>query len=229
MNDFIPLYILSNPEKNIFKFAINLRDQRERASTKEKEYPVSSKPFYVIRPDFSPIPADMVVVCVENSPLPPYNTISMKVVYDLYNYPKCSLMFITYIVPKPLTKRLYIHEVSSDTKRNEVGVVEKNQVEGLYLSDKKPNTRFPRHLISPLSVFDSPSKFILDETNRCIPTRSGGETLKTCVLRRKKPLSLLDVLGDIQKKRFLTGEKIIVFLILILLLVCDYESSIKVK
>lgn len=224
MDEFIKLYLFEKKDKKDKKIY-----KLDFKSSKEDDWEMKDF-FYVLSADFSPIPPGMVVICVQNNPNPPHNTISMNIAYDLYNYPECSLKFITFIIPQPYTNPLYIH----------------NDFGGLYLSIREENKNLERHLISPLSVIleksnkltvdwkkgeeiDFPPNFKLDDTNRCIPSKD-GTTLKNCVKTIKKnnlpPLNLLDVLTKIQNKRILTINRVIIILLCIVsILIGTYRGN----
>ncbi len=70
--------------------------------------------FYAANPMIRPIPAGMALFCAERNSSFPWNTRSVRMVYDPYDINNKCVYFIAYRKPVPWTKPLFVHVEGSD-------------------------------------------------------------------------------------------------------------------
>ena len=71
--------------------------------------------FFAVNPLFRPIPDGMQLFCAKRNPAWPYQTISLEMVYDVFNDYSDGTYFITYTMPVPNTTPMYIWNTNSTT------------------------------------------------------------------------------------------------------------------
>ena len=70
--------------------------------------------FYAINPMLRPIPTGMALFCAERKHSFPWDTRTVRIVYDPYDINNRCVYFIAYIQPTPWTKPLFVHVQGSE-------------------------------------------------------------------------------------------------------------------
>jgi hypothetical protein len=223
----------------LIKTAIKIRDNNEVEEFKCKLEETMRKwkiydVFYAINPMIQPIPSGMMLLCSKRKKEFPYNSTSLKIVYDPFYLEDDCLYFIAWTKRVPYTIPLFIY-----------GENENN----IYPSFEKLDNISEILELSPIFVLDDPynnqkdnqPNFIKNNKvtftfksyqGRCIPDPNGVSLSKCMVLNNEnitdlehggKPPTLLQHLLRLEKKRNvnipLIFEKIPTYLIGIILLI----------
>ncbi len=159
--------------------------------------------FYAIQPTFGPIAPGMVALCVNNKKEFPFNTESITIMYDPYNYLECSFKFITFIIPHQNTVPIFVYK-NGDSE---------------YLITKTENTSLDPEIISPLYTFKEKSLFAYTQ-GICVPISNkekNGLSLKSCLRKiTTKPPNLLDMSKQKTDKQLSVLRKVLILLIVLL-------------
>jgi hypothetical protein len=105
--DVVPicLYIDKYSKTNFMSFPTKFRENGKTVLRCEEMMNNEMIQFYVINPEIRPIPAAMVLICVQVA-----NDVIMdvSVLYDEYNTTKNCIRLITWLIPTPYTTPLYV-------------------------------------------------------------------------------------------------------------------------
>lgn len=179
--------------------------------------------FYVVNPDFRPIPQDMQMFCITSTDI---HTLNVQTVYDIFNkdLPNC-IRFIAWTKPVPYTTRLsFARREDGEIYVNILGTAEiiENELISIYVLLDHRNG-FPRvgNDLGKFPIINNVPQFLFSRQDvRCLPDPK-GVPLENCeveyVLNTEKNIrpSLLRYLesryGD--KNRISSGMYIILTLI----------------
>lgn len=160
--------------------------------------------FYGIQPTFGPIAPGMVALCVNNKNTFPFNTESITIMYDPYNYSECSFKFITFIIPHKNTFPIFVYKRDKE-----------------YFITTIENDSLEPDIISPLYTFKDPVLFSYEQ-GICVPVSNktkNGLSLKSCLKKiTTKPLTLLDMVRMKTDKQLSVLRKVLIILIILSLI-----------
>lgn len=194
--------------------------------------------FYIINPDFRPIPPGTELFCAKTSPNDPYSTISLDQYYDPFNIEEKCTSFIAWNDPAPYTTPLNVVS-SGNNIYMYFGVYKKDYPGPEYLPlafspihvlvspkitgvDRIP---FPKGVSGTFKVIDNRPEFLfapVSFSKRCLPNPN-GTTLGKCLVdtMNKYQPSLLEYihgnpLDEIKSKRVIITCIFFLFLLIIL-------------
>lgn len=146
--------------------------------------------FYVVNPDFRPIPTGMALFCIKNSH---NSTISIRPIYDPFDISEQCLRFITWTEPVPYTTPLFIYTYGDNTIISITDTPpspEYERVEPIYVLFH-PNVKniirissFNKNFFNT-DDFGEPAFRFSGYQGRCIPDPN-GLTLGECVVLHNK-------------------------------------------
>jgi len=169
MTEFVPLYLYKN---------------QAILSVKETGSDQDYTPFWVINPDFRPIPAGTDLVCVKNDQ---DRTVSVEQLYDMFNLDNVCLRLLAWLEPTPYTIPLHIGK--KDTS--------------LYLSFSDLPSNYKE--IFTIYVLKEVPKFFQNDKGRCVPS-SQGVSLSSCSVQTKLKGVKPTLLGYLEDKYGKEGE-----------------------
>lgn len=127
--------------------------------------------FYVVNPDFRPIPPGMDLICAEDSADAQHATIAVEQIYDPFNLSKHCVRFLAWMEPIPRTTPLYIFQ--------------SGQKIHVSFSNQPPGPEFKQTFMSPIYVLVHP-----DVNAPRVPTATNGQSDRFIVQEDGQPLFL---------------------------------------
>jgi hypothetical protein len=209
--DIVPLclYTSQDSKTSFLNYPSKVRIENNTKISCLEKYGYTCYTFFVINPDFRPIPTGTNLLSFKNGNS---QTISIEKVYDPFNISEKTYRFISWLEPTPYCIPIFIFKSNSDNQ--------------LYFSLKnaKPNGYNINKDIKIMYVLPSNNYFFENYQGRCIPSTTSNLTLRQCLVKDNtisKDVSIITTLSPKKDTNLITNN-IIVFTILVIIILIFY-------
>jgi len=202
--DIVPLclYINEQSDTNFINYPSKIRTENQTKISCLEKYGYGSKTFFVINPDFRPIPVGAALFSFKNGTS---RTVSLEIAYDPFNITEKSYRFIAWLEPIPHSVPIYIFKSI--------------QSSSLFFSLKNvaPPGYEPNSDIKIIYVLEPSEKYFFENyQGRCIPSKNSNLTLRQC-LSQNRVSKDVDILNYIPVSENNTKPKYIILTLIVIL------------
>lgn len=204
--DIVPLclYISKDKKRSLIDYPSKIRIENQTIITCLDKEGYDSYKFFVINPDFRPIPIGTNLISFKNGNS---QTVSLEIVYDPFNLTEKTNRFISWIEPTPYCIPIFVF---------------KSNTENLFyfsLDNTCPNGYNVNTDIKTIYALPSDTYSFENYNERCIPSsKNNGMTLKKCLLN-SKIYGDTSILNYISKKTNTTSVSFNIILVVIFIII----------